>query len=310
MLNVPMDREDEVNAMFTGFVRTIILYVLIIAGIRLMGKRQVGELEPSELVLSLIIADLAAVPMQDFGIPLLTGVVPILTLLSLTMILSVLTMKSVRFRALMCGRPSVIIRKGKIEQGEMRRNRLTVDELLEELRAQGYPGPAGIEYAILETNGQLSVLPWAREQPPTQSQLGMEVQESGLPLVIISDGRLLARNLTVRGYDEVWLKKQLDRQGLKSSSQVFLMTVDEVGEVYLAPKEIPKERGRRCETAMGRGSHSGGFAGGHPVERLVRPTTDRGNDFTTGAGSGADRPGGLGGGRRTERAGVPKLAGP
>ena len=102
-----MDREDEVNAMFTGFVRTIILYVLIIAGIRLMGKRQVGELEPSELVLSLIIADLAAVPMQDFGIPLLTGIVPILTLLSLTMILSVLTMKSTRFRTLMCGRPSV-----------------------------------------------------------------------------------------------------------------------------------------------------------------------------------------------------------
>ena len=93
--------------MFTGLLRTIILYILIIAGIRLMGKRQVGELEPSELVLSLIIADLASVPMQDYGIPLLTGVVPILTLLSLTMILSVLTMKSVRFRALMCGQPSI-----------------------------------------------------------------------------------------------------------------------------------------------------------------------------------------------------------
>ena len=119
--------------MFTGLIRTIILYLLIIAGIRLMGKRQVGELEPSELVLSLIIADLAAVPMQDFGIPLLTGIVPILTLLSLTMILSVLTMKSTRFRTLMCGRPSVIIRKGKIDQGEMRRNRLTVDELLDDL---------------------------------------------------------------------------------------------------------------------------------------------------------------------------------
>ena len=117
--------------MFTGFIRTIILYLLIIAGIRLMGKRQVGELEPSELVLSLIIADLAAVPMQDFGIPLLTGVVPIFTLLALTMMLSVLTMKSVRFRTLMCGRPSIIIRKGRIDQGEMRRNRLTVDELLE-----------------------------------------------------------------------------------------------------------------------------------------------------------------------------------
>jgi len=116
--------------MFTGFFSTIILYILIIAGVRLMGKRQVGELEPSELVLSLIIADLASVPMQDYGIPLLTGVVPILTLLSLTMILSVLTMKSVTFRALLCGRPSVVIQNGMVNQREMAKNRLTVDELL------------------------------------------------------------------------------------------------------------------------------------------------------------------------------------
>ena len=124
--------------MFTGLLRTIILYILIIAGVRLMGKRQVGELEPSELVLSLIIADLASVPMQDYGIPLLTGIVPILTLLSVTMILSVLTMKSVRFRALLCGKPSVVVRNGAVDQREMAKNRLTVDELLEELRIQGY----------------------------------------------------------------------------------------------------------------------------------------------------------------------------
>ena len=152
--------------MFTGLVRTVILYLLIIAGVRLMGKRQVGELEPSELVLSLIIADLASVPMQDFGIPLLTGVVPILTLLSLTMILSVLTMKSVRFRALLCGRPSVVLRDGRIDQREMARNRLTVDELLEELRCQGYTDLAAVKYAILETNGQLSVLPRTGTSPP------------------------------------------------------------------------------------------------------------------------------------------------
>ena len=223
--------------MFTGFVRTVILYLLIIAGIRLMGKRQVGELEPSELVLSLIIADLAAVPMQDFGIPLLTGVVPILTLLSLTMMLSVLTMKSVRFRSLLCGRPSVIIRRGTIDQGEMRRNRLTVDELLEELRAQGYASPAGVAYAILETNGQLSVLPWARENPPTQAQLGLEGREPGLSLVLISDGRLLPENLAARGYDRAWLTGQLSRRGLREVRQVFLMTVDEAGSVYLAPRD-------------------------------------------------------------------------
>ena len=197
--------------MFTGLIRTIILYILIIAGIRLMGKRQVGELEPSELVLSLIIADLAAVPMQDFGIPLLTGVIPILALLAMTMILSVLTMKSIRFRALLCGRPSVVIRRGEIDQREMRRNRLTVDELLEELRSQGYTDPQKVEYAILETSGQLSVLPRAAEKPPTMKQLGLEAQESGLPLVLISDGRLLERNLRARGYDGRWLDKQLEQ---------------------------------------------------------------------------------------------------
>src|SRR5699024_538463 len=123
---------------------------------RLMGKRQVGELEPSELVLDLIIADLAAVPMQDFGIPLLAGVLPILTLLCLTMILSVLTMRSVRFRAVLCGRPSVIVRDGKVDQREMRRNRFTVDELHEELRAQGITDLNTVKYAILETSGRVS----------------------------------------------------------------------------------------------------------------------------------------------------------
>ena len=125
--------------MVIAFLRTIILYVFIIAGIRLMGKRQVGELEPSELVLALLIADLAAVPMQDFGIPLLTGLIPILTLLCLTMALSVLTMKSVKFRAVLCGRPSIIVENGKLRQGEMRKNRFTLDELMEELRMKGSP---------------------------------------------------------------------------------------------------------------------------------------------------------------------------
>ena len=152
--------------MVIAFLRTIILYLLIIAGVRLMGKRQVGELEPSELVLALIIADLAAVPMQDFGIPLLTGIIPILTLLCITMILSVLTMKSVRFRAIICGRPSIIVESGRLVQREMRRNRFTVDELMEELRMKGVTDLSKVKYAILETNGQISVLPYTSPPPP------------------------------------------------------------------------------------------------------------------------------------------------
>jgi uncharacterized membrane protein YcaP (DUF421 family) len=224
--------------MFTALVRTIILYLLIILGIRLMGKRQVGELEPSELVLSLIIADLASVPMQDFGIPLLTGVVPILTLLSLTMILSVLTMKSVRFRALLCGRPSIVIRDGLLDQAEMARNRLTVDELLEELRGKGYTDLSAVKYAILETNGQLSVLPYANQKPPTAQQMQVSVTEGGLPLVIVSDGHLLERNLRALGRDRAWLEKRLRERNCPSLDSVFLLLVDQAGAIYLARKDM------------------------------------------------------------------------
>jgi len=222
---------------FTGFVRTIILYLLIIVGIRLMGKRQVGELEPSELVLSLIIADLASVPMQDYGIPLLTGVIPILALLALTMILSVLTMKSVTFRSLLCGRPSVVIRDGKVDQQEMARNRLTVDELLEELRTKGHTDPAGIKYAVLETNGQLSVLPFAAQKPPTAQRLDLPVEESELPVVIISDGRLMEHNLKALGYDRPWLQRQLEKHNHSNEADVFLFLADSTGTVYWADKE-------------------------------------------------------------------------
>lgn len=224
--------------MFTGLVRTVILYIIIIAGIRLMGKRQVGELEPSELVLSLIIADLASVPMQDYGIPLLTGVIPILSLLSMTMIFSVLTMRSVRFRALMCGRPSIVIRDGLVDQLEMRRNRLTVDELLEELRGQGFTDPAVVKYAILETNGRLSVLPYANQKPPTARQLSVPVEEAGLPLVVVSDGRLLEHNLKALGHDRAWLDARLAERDCPGPEYAFLLLVDQGGGIYLARKDF------------------------------------------------------------------------
>lgn len=223
--------------MFTGLLRTIILYILIIAGVRLMGKRQVGELEPSELVLSLIIADLASVPMQDYGIPLLAGVVPILTLLAVTMILSVLTMKSVKFRAILCGRPSIIVQNGTLDQGEMDKTRLTLDELLEELRCKGYTDLSQIKYAILETNGQLSVLPYANQKPPTARDLKVSVEESGLPRVVVSDGRLLERNLQLLGRDRPWLDGQLKQRGCRDVADVFLLLVDETDAVYFAKKE-------------------------------------------------------------------------
>ena len=224
--------------MVIAFLRTIILYVFIIAGIRLMGKRQVGELEPSELELALLIADLAAVPMQDFGIPLLTGLIPILTLLCLTMALSVLTMKSVKFRAILCGRPSIIVENGKLRQGEMRKNRVTLDELMEELRMKGITDLSTVKYAILETNGQLSVLPFAAQQPPTAQDLDLHLPEPGLPVVLINDGRLIRRSLMERGFNDQWLEKQLKSHKVDRVQDVFLMTVDETNQVCLIEKEV------------------------------------------------------------------------
>lgn len=224
--------------MFTIFTRTLILYLLIIAGVRLMGKRQVGELEPSELVLSLLIADLASVPMQDLGIPLHSGIIPILTLLSLTMALSVLTMKSMRFRALLCGKPSIIIQNGQINQPEMRRNRLTVDELLEELRSHGFLSPGEVMYAILETNGMLSVFPYAGQKPATARQLQLKTEEISLPVVLISDGVLLEENLQALGYDRAWLEHHLAKRRCEGPHRVFLMSADKDGVVYFTPKTI------------------------------------------------------------------------
>ena len=226
--------------MIVTLLRTIVLYILIIAGIRLLGKRQVGELEPTELVLALIIADLASVPMQDNGIPLLAGVIPIVTLLCAAMIMSVLMMRSIRFRTLMCGKPSIVVAGGEIVQAELRRNRLTADELLEELRIKGYPDLTSIRYAILETNGQLSVLPAAADRPLTAGQAGLSPPDGGLPAVLICDGRLLRDTLKARGYEETWLRRQLEARGIAGTEQVFLMTVDETGKTYLVRKEEAK----------------------------------------------------------------------
>ena len=209
--------------MITAFSRTILLYLLIVVGMRLMGKRQIGELEPSELVLTMMISDLASVPMQDFGIPLLAGQ---------------LSLHNLRFRKLMCGSPTILIRNGQIQQSAMRKNRFTLDELLEELREQGYSNLQDIKYAILENSGQLSVFPWTAQQPPTTQQMGLNIQDDvTLPMVLINDGRVNTKNLTACGRDIHWLQKQLTQKKISSPQEVFLLTLDEQGSVFCVKKE-------------------------------------------------------------------------
>lgn len=223
--------------MAIAFIRTIILYLLLTVGIRIMGKKQVGELEPVELVFTMLISDLAAVPMQDFGIPLAYGLIPIITLFSLTMLLSVLSLKSITLRTLLCGRPSVIMDHGVILQQEMAKTRFTLDELLEELRLQGVTDPATVKYAVLENSGQVSVILYPEHQPVTPAQMQLTPEDQGLPLVIISDGKVMRQNLALRNLDDAWLAKELKRHGHTAPHQVFLLTVDESGAVYYVPKE-------------------------------------------------------------------------
>ena len=223
--------------MITAFARTVILYLLITLGLRLLGKRQIGELEPSELVLTMMLSDLATVPMQDFGIPLLSGVIPIATLLALSMLFSQISLQSIRFRALVCGTPSVLIRNGKLQQQAMRKNRYTLDELLEELREKGICRIEDVKYAILENSGQLSVLPYAGQLPATAAQMKCNPREGGLPAVLINDGRVLDHNLRDRGLDRAWLERQLKAHGLRDTRQVFLLSIDEGGQIYLSKKE-------------------------------------------------------------------------
>ena len=224
--------------MTTAFFRTVILYFVLMLGLRLMGKRQIGELEPSELVLTLLLSDLASVPMQDFGIPLAYGLLPIAVLLCLSMLLSFFSLKSIRFRSLLCGRPAIIIREGKLAQVAMLKNRLTVDELFEQLRGQGISQLSQVKYAILETSGKLSILPYAKDSPLTPAAAGVPVGDDvSLPLLIINDGRVLRHNLKASGYNERWLLSQLARRRLSSPRQVFLLTVDNSGAVTCVPKE-------------------------------------------------------------------------
>ena len=219
------------------FVRTLIIYFALVLIMRLLGKRQLGEMELSEFVVAALIADLASHPLQDIGIPMINGLVPIVTLFCCEVLISGLAMKNIRLRALLFCKPSMLVEKGKIRQKEMKKNRFTTDELMEELRNQGYLDIGSVEYAVLETDGRLSVIPYPAEAPVTPAQLKIEAEDKGYPVVVISDGHVIRSNLRLVGRDMNWLKKRLAALGVKDAEQVFLMTVNSAGQVYYAPKE-------------------------------------------------------------------------
>ncbi len=218
-------------------IRTIIVFLCIIGAMRIMGKRQMGELELSELVVAVLISNIAAHPLQDIGIPLLNGVLPIAVLLSCELLISWLSLKSDKIRYLLFGRPSTLIDHGKINQKEMKKNRFSLDELSEALRKKGITDIHGIRQAILETDGTLNVLQYAHCSPVTPAQLHLDVEDRGTPVTLISDGKVESANLRKMGKDTVWLDSKLRESGVLGPQQVYLLTIDALGKIYLQRNE-------------------------------------------------------------------------
>ena len=221
--------------MLVGLIRSFLLYLILIIVIRLMGKRQLGQMEPSEFVVTMLVADLAAVPMQDLGIPLLSGIVPILTVLFLELILSALSYYSITIRKLFCGRPVILMENGTILQENLKKTRITPDELTELLREKEITDLDTVKYAILEANGQLSALLYSEYHPLTAKDMNIQTQELALPVTIISGGKLLRENLKLSGRDDRWLNGLLEHHGC-SVNGVYLLTVEPSGKIYLAIK--------------------------------------------------------------------------
>ena len=222
--------------MLISLCRTVLIYTLLLIAMRLLGKRQLGELELSELVVTVLVADIAVRPILELEAPLWPSLAPLGILFALEYMISVLSLKNVRLRTLLFGKPSVLIRNGSVDQDEMRKNRFTLDELMQELRNQGVQDLATVEYAVLETSGTLNLLMKAAEQPVTPKQLGLSIPEPGYYTILINDGRTISENLRRVGRDERWLAAELQARGAASPREVYLLLINEAGEIRYEPK--------------------------------------------------------------------------
>ena len=190
--------------MLITFIRTIILYLIVLIVMRLMGKREIGQLQPFELAISIMIADLASVPMTELGIPITNRIIPILGMLFMHMIISFINIKSIKMRQIICGKPSILIYRGKIDERVLRKERFTVNELQERLRGNNIFNISDVEYAILETNGEVTVIQKPDKKNLTLSDMGIQAQYEGLPYDLVVDGKVMYENLKKLGKDYNW----------------------------------------------------------------------------------------------------------
>lgn len=221
--------------MLITFTRAIVLYLIVLIVMRLMGKRQIGELQPFELAISIMIADLASVPMSELGIPLTNGIIPILGLLVMDLLISWLNMKSINFRKIVCGKPTILIYRGKIDEKQLKKERFTINELQERLRGNDIFDIADVEYAILETNGEISVITKPEKKNLTPEDMGIKVEYEGIPYDLVVEGKVMHENLKTIGKNEKWLDKELDKFNTKSKD-VLIATINGKGEIFCQTK--------------------------------------------------------------------------
>ncbi len=219
-------------------IRTILIYALLIAAMRVMGRRQLGELQPIELVVTLLISDLASVPMQDSTIPLFSGIIPIFVLVAAEILFSAWMLKSPKFSALVSGKPMLVINNGTLDQQVLKKLRMTVEDLTESLRGQGVFDLRDVQAAVAETNGSITVYPTAAKRPVVFEDLGrLPAPDHGMPLVVAADGALCDWAMQVLGLDEAWLHQILRAQGYRLQD-VMLMTANISKDYYIIPKEV------------------------------------------------------------------------
>lgn len=225
--------------MLITFIRAIILYIVVLVVMRLMGKREIGQLQPFELAISIMIADLASVPMSELGIPLTSGIIPILALLVIYMIISILNMKSVNFRKIMSGKPAILVYRGRIDEKALKRESITINELQERLRVDNIFNLGDVEYAILETNGELTVIQKPEKRALTPQDLNINPDYEGIPYDLVVEGKVMHENLKAIGKDEIWLKKQLKKFDAKTE-ETLVATIDGKGNFFCQKKEKGK----------------------------------------------------------------------
>ena len=224
--------------MLISYLRTAFLYLVLILSVRMMGKRQIGQMEASEFVVTMLVANLASIPMQDAAIPLYSGLLPILVVLGMELSLSGLILRSVWVRKFFCGKPVILIDNGKILLENLRRTRVTLDELMGHLRSKDVLDVQTVQFAILETDGSLSVFPYPEERPATAKEAGIRTEKQYLPITIIEDGYVSKENLQKAGKDQVWLEETLCQYQATRQGTLLLM-IDQGDHVVLFRKEQP-----------------------------------------------------------------------